>query len=65
METRLSPEHFVEIRRTHGGPSPEVTGAALEASRTLLAEDASWIASTKARLLNAESALKSAAVAMG
>jgi argininosuccinate lyase len=61
----LSPEHFVAVRRTHGGPAPEVTGAALEASRTVLAEDASWIASTKARLLNAESGLKAAAVAMG
>lgn len=65
METLLSPEHFVEIRRTHGGPAPEVTGAAIEASRTALAEDASWIASSKARLLNAEAALKAAAVAMG
>jgi argininosuccinate lyase len=65
MEKLLSPEYFVEIRRTHGGPAPEVTGAAIEASRTLLAEDASWIASSKARLLNAEAGLKAAAVAMG
>jgi argininosuccinate lyase len=65
LATLLSPEHFVEVRRTHGGPSPEVTGAALEASRRLLADDASWIAASKGRLLGAEAALKAATVAMG
>ena len=65
LATLLSPEHFVNIRKTHGGPSPEVTGAALEASRDSLGRDAGWIASTKTRLLNAEAALKAATVAMG
>jgi argininosuccinate lyase len=35
----LSPEHFVEVRKTLGGPSPDVTKAALGESRTLLATD--------------------------
>ncbi|HXT70793.1 MAG TPA: argininosuccinate lyase [Vicinamibacterales bacterium] len=35
----LSPEHFVEIRRTHGGPSRDVVSAALQASGSLLARD--------------------------
>ncbi len=65
LATLLSPEHFVAVRRTHGGPAPEITGAAIAVSRGLLREDAGWIAATKSRLLNAESALKSAAVAMG
>lgn len=65
LDTLLSPEHFVAIRRTPGGPAPEVTGEAIETSRTLLAEDAGWVASTRARLLGAESALRAAVVGMG
>ena len=65
LTTLLSPEHFVAIRRTLGGPAPEVTGAAIEESRSKLAEDAGWIASTRARLLGAESGLKAATVGMG
>ncbi len=65
LDELLSPEHFVAIRRTHGGPAPEVTGAAIEDSRGLLAEDANWIASTRARLLGAESGLRAATVGMG
>ncbi|MBK9240698.1 MAG: argininosuccinate lyase [Acidobacteria bacterium] len=65
LATLLSPEHFVAVRRTHGGPAPEVTAAAIAVSRGLLVEDLAWIAAAKSRLLNAESALKTAAVAMG
>lgn len=65
MTKLLSPEHFVDVRRTHGGPNPEVTAAAIAASRELLKEDSAWIACAKSRLLNAESALKTASVAMG
>jgi len=61
----LSPEHFVAIRRTHGGPAPETTGAAIEDSRSRLAEDVGWIASARVRLLGAESGLKAATVGMG
>jgi argininosuccinate lyase len=35
----LSPDHFVRTRRTPGGPAPEVTGAAIEASRARLESD--------------------------
>jgi len=65
LATLLSPEHFVAVRRTHGGPAPEVTGAAILVSRGLLDEDVAWIAATKGRLLGAESALKAASIAMG
>jgi argininosuccinate lyase len=37
----LSPEHFVAVRKTPGGPAPEVTAAAIEASRRQLADDTS------------------------
>ncbi len=35
----LSPEYFVAVRRTWGGPAPEVTEAALVSSRHVLAND--------------------------
>jgi len=65
LSTLLSPEHFVAVRRTHGGPAPELTGAAIVVSRGLLTDDSAWIAAAKARLLSAESALKAASIAMG
>jgi argininosuccinate lyase len=65
LATLLSPEHFVAVRRTQGGPAPEITALAINASRDLLAEDSAWIAAAKSRLLAAESALKAASVAMG
>ncbi len=42
LDRVLSPRHFVEIRTTHGGPSPERTSEAIAASRTLLAADDAW-----------------------
>ena len=65
LATLLSPENFVAVRRTHGGPAPEITALAIAASRDLLAEDSAWIAAVKTRLLSAEAALKAASVAMG
>jgi len=39
----LSPRHFVEVRRTHGGPAPEETARAVTGSRQLLeADEARW-----------------------
>ena len=35
----LSAEHFVEVRRTPGGPSPDIVRAALAAARTELSTD--------------------------
>ena len=39
----LSPAHFVEIRKTLGGPAPDVTAAAIDASRDALARDKAWL----------------------
>ncbi len=61
----LSPEHFVAIRRTLGGPSPDVIAAAIEDSRARLADDTRWTASTRARLLSAEAGLRAATIGMG
>src|SRR5688572_26549156 len=65
LATLLSPEHFVSVRRTWGGPAPEVTALAITASRDLLKEDSAWIAAAKSRLLSSEAGLKAAAVAIG
>jgi argininosuccinate lyase len=42
LATILSPRHFVNIRRTLGGPAPEVTSAAIEVSQALLDADRGW-----------------------
>ncbi|HUR21535.1 MAG TPA: argininosuccinate lyase [Vicinamibacterales bacterium] len=65
LRTLLSPDNFVAVRRTHGGPAPEMTATAIAASRELLSEDSAWIAAAKTRLLNAEAALKAASVCIG
>ena len=38
----LSPRHFVRVRRTLGGPSPEEAGRAARAARAQLDEDRGW-----------------------
>jgi hypothetical protein len=35
----MSPQHFVNVRRTYGGPAPEETGRAAAASRRQLDSD--------------------------
>ena len=54
----LSPAHFVEVRRTEGGPAPAETGSALTASRELLQRDEDWWTAAGDRLQAAERALR-------
>src|SRR4051794_2973469 len=42
LATILSARHFVDVRRTLGGPAPAETERASQASRALLAEDQAW-----------------------
>jgi argininosuccinate lyase len=49
----LSPAHFVEIRKTLGGPAPEVTAAAIEVSRAALEQDRAWLQQREDALANA------------
>lgn len=43
LQKVLSPAHFVAVRKTHGGPAPEVTAKAIAASQRLLDTDReSW-----------------------
>src|SRR5690242_19899492 len=50
----LSARHFVEIRRTHGGPAPEETARAAAASHRQLEADRSWWSNAGDALANAE-----------
>ena len=56
----LSPEHFVAIRNTPGGPSAAETGAALETSRSRLTEDARTLEDLRGRIAAAAAALSDA-----
>jgi argininosuccinate lyase len=49
----LSPEHFVAVRRTHGGPAPAVTAQAVERSRDLLAIDRTRLAELRGAIADA------------
>ena len=60
----LSPQHFVEIRKTHGGPSPSVIARALAASQHTLTADETWLEGTRARLTAAEENLRTAAAGL-
>jgi argininosuccinate lyase len=50
----LSPRHFVEVRRTTGGPAPATAAEAIAASRALLDADQSWSRATTDALSAAE-----------
>ena len=60
----LSPTHFVEIRKTLGGPSPSETARALGVSRNALTTDEKWLSDTRGRLAAAEEKLRAAAAAL-
>jgi argininosuccinate lyase len=60
----LSPQHFVRVRTTPGGPAPSETTRAIAASGALLASDQRWQEETIARLRTAEAELKSAVNAL-
>jgi argininosuccinate lyase len=56
----LSPEHFVAVRTTLGGPAPAVTEKAIAASRALLERDQAAIADTRKKLDESANARKRA-----
>jgi argininosuccinate lyase len=60
----LSPQHFVRVRRTLGGPAPEETRRALEASRAALENDAAWSAAARGRIAAAAERLRERADAL-
>jgi argininosuccinate lyase len=56
----LSPQHFVEVRKTPGGPAPSETARAIAASQPRLEEDELWLKSKIEGLRAAESQLAAA-----
>jgi argininosuccinate lyase len=58
----LSPQHFVEVRKTFGGPSPSETKRALGVSVKMLGRDVEWLERTRAKLAGAQQRLKEASL---
>jgi len=60
----LSPRHFVDVRRTFGGPAPDETGRASAVSRQAIDADEEWWSKTTAALAAAERALAERSAAL-
>ena len=60
----LSPRHFVDVRKTPGGPAPEETGRALAAARETLVRDREWVKRTGERLATGTTRLKERVAAL-
>jgi argininosuccinate lyase len=60
----LSPQHFVRVRTTLGGPAPSETARACEVSASLVRSDEQWLADTVTRLRAAEARLDDTASAL-
>ena len=60
----LSPQHFVDVRTTAGGPAPRETEKAIADSEAVLAADGQWLQAAVSRLRGAEAELKAAVEAL-
>src|SRR5437773_2007352 len=60
----LSPRHFVNVRTTPGGPAPEETGRAANASRRQLEADEAWRSRATSALAQAERTLAERSAAL-
>ena len=60
----MSPQHFVDIRTTHGGPSPSETTRALGVSKQVLASDRSQWQNRRDHVLRADQELKARVAAL-
>jgi argininosuccinate lyase len=60
----LSPEHFVAVRRTWGGPAPEIVAAATDAASAALEGDRAKIARVREQITASAVELKSAVAAI-
>jgi len=64
LERILSPRHFVNIRKTYGGPAAEETARAIEASAIHLNGDQAWWTGRMTSLTDAEQRLATRAQAL-
>jgi argininosuccinate lyase len=60
----LSPRHFVDVRRTFGGPAPEETARAAAVSAKLLEADEAWWTKATGALGAAERSLRERSAAL-
>jgi hypothetical protein len=58
LETIMSPAHFVEVRATHGGPSPKETSRAIAESQRQLHDDRESWQLRRQRIEDAEARLE-------
>jgi argininosuccinate lyase len=64
LQRILSPAYFVSVRTTLGGPAPEETARALDASQAALDRDHAWLTERRAALSSAEDRLRERASAL-
>jgi argininosuccinate lyase len=64
LQRIMSPKHFVEVRKTHGGPAPSETGRAIAESAKLMQRDRDGWSARRARLNQAETSLAARARAL-
>jgi argininosuccinate lyase len=64
LEAILSPRHFVEVRRTPGGPSPNETARALKEASAALDTDRAWLTRTRAAAAAADERLRTRSQAL-
>ena len=64
LEKILSPRHFVEVRQTYGGPAPEETARATDASALEHDADQTWLTAKMTALIDAERRLANRAQAL-
>jgi argininosuccinate lyase len=58
LETIMSPRHFVDVRRTLGGPAPSETSRAIEEARRTLDADRRWLTAMRDGLAAADARLR-------
>jgi argininosuccinate lyase len=61
LDNVLSARHFVNVRKTAGGPAPSEIARAITDSRALLESDTRWLAGTRDKLESADRRLTEAA----
>ena len=60
----MSPRHFVEVRKSPGGPAPAETARAIQQSREQLASDREWLNATRSAVARAANELKARSAAL-
>jgi hypothetical protein len=58
IETIISPQHFVDVRQTLGGPAAPETSRAIDEARRTLDTDRRWLTATRDSLAAADARLR-------